>query len=60
MNAAERKTVPVIREVDVKLLRAREHTGRPLADEAFLATLDQDRGRILKRQEPGPTVSPPD
>ena len=43
----------VIREEDMKLLRAHENTGRPLGDEAFLATLEQDLGRILKRQKPG-------
>ena len=43
----------VIREEDIKLLRAHENTGRPLGDEAFLATLEQDLGRILKRQKPG-------
>jgi hypothetical protein len=29
----------VIREEDVKFLRAHAHTGRPLGDESFLATL---------------------
>ncbi len=46
--------VRVIREEDVKLLRAHEHTGRPLGQEALLATLEQDLGRILPRQKPGP------
>ena len=36
----------VIREEDLKLLRAHEHTGRPLGDEAFLASLEQNLGRI--------------
>ena len=44
----------VIREEDLKLLRAHEHTGRPLGDEAFLAFLEQNLGRILRRQKPGP------
>jgi putative transposase len=48
----------VIREEDVKLLRAHEHTGRPLGEEAFLATLEQDLGRILRRQKPGPKGRP--
>jgi len=48
----------VIREKDVKLLRAHEHTGRPLGDEAFLATLEHDLGRILRRQKPGPKGRP--
>ena len=43
----------VIREEDIKLLRAHENTGRPLGDEAILATLEQDLGRVLKRQKPG-------
>jgi hypothetical protein len=30
----------MIREEDIKLLRAHENTGRPLGDEAFSATLD--------------------
>jgi len=46
----------VIREEDLKLLRAHEHTGRPLGDEAFLASLEQNLGRILRRQKPGPKV----
>jgi putative transposase len=48
----------VIREEDIKLLRAHENTGRPLGDEAFLATLEQDLGRILKRQKPGRKRNP--
>jgi putative transposase len=44
----------VIREEDIELLRAHERTGRPLGDEEFLATLEKDLGRILKRQKPGP------
>ena len=48
----------VIREDDIKLLRAHENTGRPLGDEAFLASLEQDLGRILRRQKPGPKGKP--
>jgi putative transposase len=44
----------VLREEDIKLLRAHEQTGRPLGDEAFLATLEQDLGRTLRRMKPGP------
>ncbi len=44
----------VIREEDIKLLRAHEHTGRPLGGEDFLASLEKDLGRILKRKKPGP------
>jgi putative transposase len=48
----------VIREEDIKLLRAHARTGRPLGDEKFLATLEQNRGRILRRQKPGPKPRP--
>ena len=48
----------VNREEEVKLLRARVHTGRPLGEEAFLATLEQDLGTILRRQKPGPEGRP--
>jgi putative transposase len=44
----------VVRAEDIKLLRSHEHTGRPLGDAAFLATLEQDLGRTLRRQKPGP------
>jgi putative transposase len=44
----------VIREEDMKILRAHERTGRPLGGEAFLASLEQSLGRILRRQKPGP------
>jgi putative transposase len=43
-----------IPEEDTKLLRAHERTGRPLGEEEFLATLEQNLGRILRRQKPGP------
>jgi hypothetical protein len=46
----------VVREDDLKVLRAHEHTGRPLGDEALLASLEQSLGRILRRQKPGPKV----
>jgi len=49
----------VIREADIKVLRAHERTGRPLGDEAFLATLEQKLGRTLRRQKPGPKLKPP-
>ena len=49
-----RMLVSVIREEELKVLRGREHTGRPLGDEAFLASLEQNLGRILRRQKPGP------
>jgi putative transposase len=48
----------VIREEDIKLLRAHELTGRPLGGEEFMATLEQDLGRILRRQKPGPRGTP--
>jgi putative transposase len=44
----------VIREEDIKLMRVHESTGRPLGDEEFLTTLEQNLGRILRRQKPGP------
>jgi putative transposase len=49
----------VIREEDIERLRAHERAGRPLGDEAFLASLEQNLGRILKRQKPGPKPVPP-
>jgi putative transposase len=48
----------VIREEDIKLLRAHEHTGRPLGGEKFLAKLEQNLGRVLRRQKPGPKRTP--
>ena len=48
----------VIREEDIKLLRAHERTGRPLGDEEFLATLEENLGRVLRRQKPGPKARP--
>lgn len=46
----------VIREEDLQALRAHERTGRPLGDEAFLESLEQNLGRILRRQKPGPKL----
>ena len=43
----------VIREEDIKLLRAHEHTGCPLGGEEFLATLEEELGRILETAETG-------
>jgi len=43
-----------IREDELKALRAHERTGRPLGDKNFLALLEQNLGRILRRQKPGP------
>ncbi len=43
----------VIREEDPKALRTHEHTGRPFGDEAFLASLEQNLGRVLRRQNLG-------
>jgi putative transposase len=37
----------VIREEDLKTLRAHEHTGRPLGEDAFLESLEQDPPQIL-------------
>jgi putative transposase len=44
----------IIREEDIKLLHAHERTGRPLGDEEFVATLEHELGRILRRLTPGP------
>ena len=49
----------VIREEDIKLLCTHERTGRPLGDDDFLATLEEDLGRILRRQKPGPKQTQP-
>ena len=49
----------VMREEDLKVLRAHEHTGRPLGDEEFLTTVEQTLGRILKPQKPGPKPKRP-
>ena len=47
-------TPRVIRDDDAKLLRSHEQTGRPIGDEDFLATLEENLGRILKKKKPGP------
>jgi putative transposase len=44
----------VIREEDTKLLRAHQNTGRPPGAEAFLATLEGNFGRVLRKRRPGP------
>jgi len=49
-----RLLVSVIREEELKVLCGDEHTGRPLGDEAFLASLEQNPCRIFRRQKPGP------
>ena len=46
------------REDELKALRAHERTGRPLGDENFLALLERNLGRILRRQKPGPKGKP--
>ena len=43
----------VLREDDIKLLRAHKHTGRPLGDEAFLAMPEEELGRTPRRHKPG-------
>ena len=58
-----RKTSCVLVSVPVEENKLRpcfrpENAGRPLGDEAFLATLEQDLGRILRRQKPGPKGKP--
>ena len=47
-----------LREEDIKLLRAHERTGRPLGGEEFLASLEENLGRILIRKKPGPKGKP--
>jgi len=49
-----RLLISVIQEEDLKGLRRHEHSGRPLGGEAFLASLEQNLGRILRRQKPEP------
>src|SRR5271167_3911356 len=44
----------VLREEDLNLLRAHQRTGRPLGDEEFPATRENDLRRTLRRQRPGP------
>ncbi len=43
-----------IREEDIEILHAHERTGRPLGDDEFVASLEENLGRILRRQKPGP------
>ena len=43
-----------IKDEELKAFRAYERTGRPLGDENFLALLEPNLGRILRRQKPGP------
>ena len=43
-----------IREEDIEILHAHERTGRPLGDDRFVASLEENLGRILRRQKPGP------
>jgi putative transposase len=42
-----------VSEEELRSLRERERTGRPLGDEGFLVRLEQRLGRILRRQKPG-------
>ena len=41
----------VIREEDLKILRTHEHTGRPLGEEAFVESLEQNLGADLETAE---------
>jgi putative transposase len=47
----------VLSEEDIERIRAHERTGRPMGDEAFLATLEEKLGRVLRRQKPGPKAA---
>ncbi len=40
-------------EEELRALRRRERTGRPLGDEEFMVRLEQHLGRVLRRQKPG-------
>ena len=40
-------------EIWASCLCGDEHTGRPLGDEAFVASLEQNLCRIFRRQKPG-------
>jgi hypothetical protein len=48
----------VIRDEDIERLRSHAQTGRPLGEEAFLATLEEKLERILRKQKPGPKGQP--
>jgi putative transposase len=48
----------VICKEDLSPLRAHDHTGRPLGDEAFLASLEKNVRRVLRRQKPKPKGKP--
>jgi len=48
-----RLLVRVIREEALKVLRPHEHTGPPLGNEAFLASVEHNLCRILRRQKLG-------
>ena len=41
-------------EPALKALRRHERTGRPLGSDNFLSRLEDNVGRILKKQKPGP------
>lgn len=40
-------------EEEIRRLRQRERTGRPLGDDEFLIRLESNLGRVLRRQKPG-------
>ena len=44
----------VIPQEELRILRARDLTGRPLGEEAFVIGLEQKLGKVLRRQKPGP------
>ena len=47
----------VLREEVINILHAHERTGHPLGDDEFPANLEEDLGRIPRRQKPGPKPS---
>ncbi|MFC3231516.1 transposase [Marinibaculum pumilum] len=41
-------------EAEVAVLEAHQRTGRPLGDDAFIARLERETGRHLRKRKPGP------
>jgi len=48
------RTVSAVSEEQLKEFREQERTGRVLGDDDFQKRLEQNLGRILRRQKPGP------
>ena len=43
-----------IDEAEAAVMRRHERTGRPLGDAAFIAGLESQPGRFLRKRKPGP------